>query len=346
MKTEHALEAKLVAISLDLRIESDFAFRFASHYFAVNESPWSLPPYPYVAPRERLVHAVALALYYGAYCRGRENKVNIVPDDLVRDHEFIEGLSAANQTLRTIEQGWNLVHREADDTVHVSKAGRFRIAPPGQFQSTSSTGTDSCAESLISLPVLREDRDWLPMFYLAHSEMLPNQCDDLDNVRFYFHCDQHSVLDVMRSVTGTLNRYQVPFRLKCLDHPRLYGRSDALVLYVEKRYVQFVARCLMSLSDGAAFQLSDPVPLFSKRLVQGIGIAEDPGDGQSFGQQRTRLLAEALLDAHDADCLHDDGVLAHIERRFKEAGLDLRRPHLNAGSVDWYTIPGQLAAVS
>lgn len=41
-----------------------------------------------------------------------------------------------------------------------------------------------------------------------------------------------------------------------------------------------------------------PVPLFTKPLAPGLGLAEDPGDRLSFGQSRCRIAAEGLVRAH------------------------------------------------
>ena len=90
------------------------------------------------------------------------------------------------------------------------------------------------------------------------------------------------------------------------------------------------------LSADGCLGLSAGQPLFTRRLVDGIGIAEDPGNGQSFGQLRTQLLAQAFVDAHQAGRLHGPEVMNDVDSRFRQAGLELRRPHVNPGSVDWY----------
>lgn len=330
-------ELQWIALANSLEIESDVVFRFHDRRYSVHQPPWSLPPHADVSPRERLTHAVALVLYHGAYCGGPAERDFTIPEGLAADEHFTEKLSTANQTRRSSERGWQLVDRQPDGSIQVTKAGRFRIAAIGEYQLQDPDG-------LYALTVRREERTWQPMCYFALSETLPNQRDDRDNVRFYFHCDSVSVLAVMQSVTGLLNRHRTPFRIKCFNQPRLFDRADALVLYIEKRYFSFVARGLKTLAAQGAFHLRAGVPLFTKQLIPGIGIAEDPGTGQSFGQQRTRCLAEALLRASDLGCLDNDQVLTQIRNRFGEAGVDLDASHLNAGSVDWYEVPPQPAA--
>ncbi len=327
-------ELQWIALANSLEIESDVVFRFNDRRYSVHEPPWSLPPHVDVSPRERLTHAVATVLYHGVYCGGPAGRDFTVPEGLAADEAFIEKLSAANQTRRSSERGWQLVDRQPNGSIQVTKAGRFRTATIGEYQLQGPDGS-------YALTVRREQRAWQPLCYFALSETLPNQRDDRDNMRFYFHCDPTASLVVMQSVTGLLNRHRTPFRIKCFNHPRLFDRADAFVLYIEKRYFPFVAHGLMMLAAQGTFDLGDGVPLFTKQLVPGIGIAEDPGTGQSFGQQRTRWLAEALLRAFDLGCLDNDGVLTQIRKRFNEAGVDLDASHLNAGSVDWYEVPSQ-----
>lgn len=339
---QHPLQQQLLEISNQLQIDSLHSFRFAGQTLDANDSPWALPAQTLATPRERFIHLLAMTLYYDSYCAGLDG--NTIPSEaLSADIAFVEELSAANQTQHDWERGWQIVSGQAGGTIHVTKGGRFRTATRDEYEGASD-GRSAGADHLVSLKVVREQRDWLPMFYFAHSQTLPNQCEDRSNLRFYFHCSARSAIDVMRAVTSSLNRHGVPFRIKCLNHRQLYTRSDALVLYVEKRFAEFVARCLASLSQSGAFELSDKTPLFSKPLVCGIGFAEDPGDGQSFGQSRCRLLAEGLLDAHEAGCLHGPAVMPMIAASFRRVDLDLKTPHLNSGSVDWlstHTLGGQ-----
>ena len=329
-----SLSDRLIEIARSLEFPSDASFRFQGLDYRVDQDPWSLPVDQPIPPRDRLVHAVSLVLYYGAYCPGNRSELVVDPHSLPSDPAFVGQLSEANQTRQPFEIGWQLLDQRVDGTVQVSKSGRFRSAAPADYERD-----ESPIGLLYRLRIVREQRDWLPMFYFAHSETLPNQFEDRDNLRFYFHCDPSEATKIIRSVTGTLNRYETPFRLKCLNHPKLYGRSDALVLYLEKRYAPFVARCLIHLEATEAWNLSESVPLFTRRLAPGISIAEDPGDGQSFGQQRCRLLAEAMIDAYQSGCLHKPTVVDKIASRFRRDGFRLATPHLNPGSVDWLDIP-------
>src|SRR6185369_10898498 len=73
----------------------------------------------------------------------------------------------------------------------------------------------------------------------------------------------------------------------------------------------------------------DP-PMFTRRLAPGLGLAEDPQNGMSFGQSRCRLVVQGLRDAYDRDEEREPAVAA----AFRGLGLDPLRPWLEAGSQD------------
>uniref|UniRef100_UPI003565F639 T3SS effector HopA1 family protein n=1 Tax=Stieleria sp. TaxID=2795976 RepID=UPI003565F639 len=299
------LQDRLLAIAKRLEIISDSTFIFAGKVHQVDQAVASPSQGSSATPREKLIDALTLVIYFAAYCRDPDEAPYRVPADLVPDPWFVERLSSANQTRGTSQPGWLPVRPGFN---------RWQMQP------------------LDVMRLKREDRTCLPYYYFAFSETLPNGCERGNQVRFYFHCDQHSVFDVIQALTLCLNRSLIPFRIKCLNHPRLFGRRDALVLYVEKRDVDGVIRCVKALVDRSSFRLSSGIPLFTKAICPGIGIAEDPGDGQSFGQKVSRLLAEALIIANESNDLHDPKVLDHIEKQFRCAGIELEQAHLRPGS--------------
>jgi lantibiotic modifying enzyme len=90
---------------------------------------------------------------------------------------------------------------------------------------------------------------------------------------------------------------------------------------------------LLSLSKTAG-GLSRPVPMFTRRLAPGIAIADNPPGGESFGVSRMRLVAEGLADAWRNGPASPTARLRAVTKRFRSAGLDLRRPWLNPGNVE------------
>lgn len=85
--------------------------------------------------------------------------------------------------------------------------------------------------------------------------------------------------------------------------------------------------------------MNPDTPLLAKKLGVGVALAEDALNGESFGQNRSRFLAQALYQAKSkrgdipvSDCLEK------ISSYFSSLGFDLYRPYLNPGSADNYDI--------
>src|SRR5205823_5921908 len=96
----------------------------------------------------------------------------------------------------------------------------------------------------------------------------------------------------------------------------------------QARLGPFVARIHWAVAQG----LRPDVPLFTRRLADGLGFAEDPTGSQSFGQQRCRLVAEALWQSYTRGEVGRETRAAALASAFLRAGLDPLRPHLGPGS--------------
>ncbi|MFR9769327.1 lanthionine synthetase LanC family protein [Nocardia sp. SC052] len=114
--------------------------------------------------------------------------------------------------------------------------------------------------------------------------------------RLYWNAYADGASAVAGMLTSELNRKSIPFTLKFPNTPDAYTRADSMVLYVPLDRTAQVLRLVAEHYNDIAWALKDAVPAFTMRIADGIGFAEDPGTGESFGQHRCRLLAEALCD--------------------------------------------------
>ncbi len=81
------------------------------------------------------------------------------------------------------------------------------------------------------------------------------------------------------------------------------------------------------------------MPVFTKPMAPGIGLAEDPGTEESFGQNRCRLLAEGMIRAYEQRARSLDRRLQILAESYAGAGISLTHPYLNRNSTDGYTHP-------
>ena len=121
-------------------------------------------------------------------------------------------------------------------------------------------------------------------------------------------------------MTTRLNRSELPFSIKVLDDPSRFTRCDAAVLYVEKEtYLEVVDRLAEVYREVAHF-LKPETPVFTKSLCTGVGLAEDPGRSESFGQHRCRLLAEGAVRCHEQGVRSLEMRLASCRRLLRGGG--------------------------
>jgi HopA1 effector protein family len=258
--------------------------------------------------------------------------------------QFVEKLSAANNSQERWDMGWQIQQTLPSGQIVATKGALTRMVWPGEFLGSGAPGTPPTPGSQIKLFVPKESQTLQPGFYFAFGEALADQQDDFGVVRLYWNVAADGAAELTGGVTRALNRFAIPFRFKCVSLPDLFGRTDAAVLYVAKRHYRLAAALLFDVYRGARPWLKAATPLFSKRLAEGLGLAEDPKNGESFGTSRCRLSAEAVCSAHERGLDSAEARLSEVAAAFAAAGVSLERPYLNAGSTDQYDFQERRAA--
>jgi len=247
------------------------------------------------------------------------------------DPAFAQSLSNNNLTQNRWDLNWRIYAVGQNGQLYLQKGEFQHTAMAGEY---ISQGTPLQPGSQVDLWIRRESFQAQPGFYFVYSETPTDTWDEFELLRYYFHATPKSVPALLRYWTTELNRFRVPFRLKTLTEATHYTRADAMVLYFARRYHPLAARLALHMPEEVAGGLRAETPLFARTLRPGVGIAEDPNNGESFGMHRCRLTAEGVLDAWAAGVQTVDARLRAIEARFRAAQLDLDRPHLSPGSSE------------
>jgi hypothetical protein len=180
-------------------------------------------------------------------------------------------------------------------------------------------------------PEHRESITAQPGSYMAFGPLEPPGTRWL---RLYWNVDTRGAVALMAGATGTLNRLAIPFRLKVLVNTSI-RRRDAAVLYVPCVVWPEVRTAVAALANEA---LAPETPLFTKTLRPGLGVAEDPRTGLSFGLERSGLAARALARSYALGHTNAEEQYADLAAEFAAEGLSLERAYLNAGSADVYRL--------
>jgi hypothetical protein len=148
-------------------------------------------------------------------------------------------------------------------------------------------------------------------------------------VRLYWNLRADGAAPFVAAGTRLLNRAGAAFRLKVLNRPDAFTRCDAAVVYLARDDYPALADLLLALHAEVGGFLSPRTPVFTAELAPGLGLAEDPGTAESFGEHRCRLLADAFVRSHESGWTDDAATLAAVEARFARDGVDLDAPHLS-----------------
>lgn len=328
----------------DIRAVAEAAEVLGPMRFALLGEVRDLTRNPVVDPsgrevRDPLLQALESELYRRLYCRPRPGGAPAGTDP-AEERAFIGALSRANQGRGTWESGWRVAGVEPDGQIAVTKDQVTFWARPSQVRVSGGAGPQGHAPgapepgALCSVRLGKEIRHLFPAFYMALGNALP---EGRPLLRLYWHLTPEAAVRYMRLVTEGLGGAGIPFRTKVLSHLRQYLRADAGVLYLARSDFDRARPVIARVYREIRALLHPAVPLFTRPLAPGLGLAEDPGGGLSFGQSRCRIAAEGLVRAHAEGAQLPAARAERMAAAFRERGLDPLCPYLEPGSRDTYT---------
>lgn len=271
-------------------------------------------------------------LYQDFYCKGLalpEVKPTLGAVGAQDASTFIKQLEDANSGRGYLEGGWKIVGEEKDSYVVHKDALCVRAPKDDCVFEAHADGSD-----YVRLP-LPSSLQWVsPGFYMTLGDTPFNE--NKANLRIYWNLTSGGAIHLVGAVTTRLNEAKVPYHLKVLNDPRAYDRCDAGVLYIRSQDYPDIE--LDRLYELIRENLKPRVPAFTKPLAPGLALAEDPGDGQSFGMHRCFLMAEGITSALGDGERNAEFQLKSILSRFSDEGISIERPYINGGSQDRYEI--------
>ncbi|NDJ24515.1 hypothetical protein GS682_23305 [Nostoc sp. B(2019)] len=293
---------------------------------------------------------------YGIYYNGSmrsalalDREGNNLPLDLENntvlgvDLGFYERLHESNFGKGYFDLGWSVLREENDGSLAVTKNGlRLHIQRNKHLQAFEQAAVvgDFVA---IQMPKNRVQNG----FYMAVGNAGFSHLEDVNHqsavtVRIYFNLTPEGAVAVMGSLTKQLNELGTPFSFKVLYNPKEYQRYDSAVLYFDKRDYEIVKQVLKLVYQEHQSYFQQEIPLFTKQLLPGLGLAEEPDQKfavlESFGMNRCQIVANGLLTAWYQEDGSTEGRMQAILEQFSLLGIELQRSYLNANSEDIYTL--------
>lgn len=293
---------------------------------------------------QAFVSTLSAYFYEFAYSRPFISPLpELAAQDLSTDTGLLEALSMANTTRDRWEHGWTIAQILQHGQISAQKGSITRNLWPGQFLSKDGPASVPRQGAEISVFYARESRSLQTGFYYAFGEEAEDPTDKVGLVRLYWNISFEGAPRLVGLITSRLNRFHVPFRVKFATARSQYARTDVSVVYISKRFFRITAELMLDIHPEIADALGEDVPLFSKRAAKGLGVAEDPGTGESFGQSRCRRMAESVWNCFQRGEQTTGARWDEFARLLREGGLDPLHTYLNSGSLDWYELPPEVA---
>jgi hypothetical protein len=276
--------------------------------------------------RELLIDGLEGVLYACFYTQGRAVPAGVNGSAGRPDRAFVDALSRANTGRGGREYGWR-VERVKEGIAQVVRDDLRAELPL----------TDGRIGAQVGVRRPKESLDGWPGFYMAFGDLEPDAGPDGIEERVYFNVDAEAAVRLVAACTRLLNDARVPFCLKVVDDPGAAARCDAAVLCLERGGFRRALEPLRAIVGACGPHLTGDAPALTRPLADGVSVAEHAlALGTSFGASRSRLLAEAVVAAHERRLARLPDRIDVVARHFADHGLELDAPYLAPGSSERY----------
>lgn len=155
----------------------------------------------------------------------------------------------------------------------------------------------------------------------------------LPMLRIYWNSGLDAAASLVRAITTVLEARGFSYTMKCPSQPELFGRRDSIVLYLSPAVWTHVKAELRDAHSRVAPLLRPSTPPFTLWLGRGVALAQDPGNGYSFGETMAWAVADGVLSAHAAGLHNEDEWLSRMAERLIANGVSPLHPYRGAEEV-------------
>jgi hypothetical protein len=249
------------------------------------------------------------------------------------DIDFHHRLRQSNTSHGYIDPDWQIVAETDSGESIVVKDGLHLHIDRQQHLPTEFKQTAIGEIVPIYLPHNLVGRD---TYIMVGNFGMPNS--PISSVELYFNFTPDAAVAIAQTLTRELNKLSIPFQFAIVHNPALFHCYDAGTLWLSQADYLAAQTVLAEIYQTHRVEFSPDVPLFTKQLAPGLGIAEVPTTPGSFGMQRCELLATGLLAAMAQGQTLAADKLNTIRQQFATAGIDELQTYLNPDALDCYSI--------
>ncbi|MBG1267504.1 T3SS effector HopA1 family protein [Nostoc sp. WHI] len=251
------------------------------------------------------------------------------------DWEFCDKLHKNNYGKGSWNPNFRVLRQEADGSLAVEKKGiTIHIQRDHHLRLEEQS---AAIGDMVSIP--RPSSHIRNQFYIAYGDLVYTW--SYPSVYIYFNFSPKGAVALMGHLTKQLNAIKIPFDFNALYNPSSYGRYNSGILRINKDSYEVVRQVLQTVYAENESHFQTHVPIFTKVLAPGLALAERPEKEfrflEDFGMNRCKIVANALLDAHNNSDESPEARMKYIRQHFKDLEIDLESPYLNPNSEDIYT---------
>ncbi len=257
------------------------------------------------------------------------------------DIDFHQRLQKSNTSNGYLDPNWHVVGETDDGMLVVTKDGlNLHIDRKQHLPKDRKKATPGDIVS-IYLPNNLVGRDTYIMVgnFSAPNLLSTDRGQPEQLVELYFNFTPDAAVEIGQKLTRGLNKLGIPFQFAVLHNPHLFYRYDSGKLLLSQAAYLSARTILVDIYRSHQANFNPQIPLFTKQIAPGLGIAEVPNgepNPVSFGKHRCELLAAGLVEMAQQDRASLSHQLSMIEQHLTAAGIDPLQPYLNPESVDVY----------
>lgn len=337
------LEQTLTDIAQNIEIQDDFTIIHPQYDplelpAAIQERFRQMPE----SVREQYLQVKLQTLIHNHYhnCSPTNQEIEKIENQAIKwsKSEFYHQLRTNNHCDGHFEPGWLIVGkteegflqvRQNDLTLHI-RSERHLLAD----QQNAEVG------DIVAVKMPPQSVE--PGFYIAigTNGSINDLPSDRTIVDVYCHVNSQGALALMNLLTVKLNEIKIPFHFKVLYDPHAYQWCDAAILSFARDDYSQIQPILAEIYGETQSYFQSEIPLFTKYLADGLGLAERPLSDHllpvTFALYGFQIIAQGLITAWKANQQTPEAKLQHICDRFAEAEISLSQPYLNLDSEDIY----------
>ncbi len=260
---------------------------------------------------EMLQSSISRVFYNHVYRSGGPEPVKDWPTSSAESAAFMEACSASNHLDSSWQHAVALISTDADGSAVIDIGGVTVRCKPGDWRQTSDG---------LAVRAGNEDRYSQPGAYFALGGQQGN-----DNVmRLYWNIPARHLPVLVDASTRILPDAGITFNLKAFSGR---PRCDSAVIYLSRDSWDDAIEPITRVYEKVQPYMSERVPFLTKPLAVGLGVADDPGGGGSFGQSRMGAIASTVVQAFRDDTWDPTEFPSYASEKLSQAGFDVREPH-------------------